>query len=37
MYPFGEGVDLFIALEENARNTGALLERQVSEVVVARE
>lgn len=30
MYAFGEGVDLFIALEENTRRTAALLERQAA-------
>lgn len=30
MYAFGEGVDLFIALEENTRRTAALLEREVT-------
>ena len=30
MYAFGEGIDLFIALEENTRATAALLERQTA-------
>lgn len=30
MYAFGEGVDLFIALEENTRKTTALLEQQAA-------
>ncbi len=30
MYAFGEGIDLFIALEENTRRTAALLERQAA-------
>jgi len=30
MYAFGEGIDLFIALEENTRRTAALLDRQAA-------